>query len=265
VIPVHLSLFQNILWIIGTLLKLVLCALVFYRGVHRRLPLFGTYTALLVVESLAVRWTYQTWGYTSDAARYVYWSALGVVLCARALAVAELCWTSLRIYPAIWSIVRKLLALLTVILLAYASVAAARNSSPAIAFLVTSERSLDFGIAVMLVALLGLGVRYGVSLAETERNIAMGFTVYSTFQMVNDTFMKQWMMKYFHWWVSASVASFEIAMLIWIVPLLRPIVAPPLAPVLLSQDLSASFLGQVVERLRLLAKDLKRVSKSRWK
>ena len=261
----NLSSFQNVLWIVGTALKLVLCALVFGRGLHRRLPLFGLYVALVVMDDFAVRWTYHHWGYTSDMARRVYWSSLGVVLFARGLAVAELCWTSLRNSSAIWSITRRWMALLTLAMLAYAGIAAAKNSSPMIAFLLTVERSLDLGISVILVALLRLGLRYKVLLGGIERRVVLGFSVYSTFQIVNNSFMKQWIMKYFQWWDSASVVSFEVAMLIWIAPLLRPL--PPLAPPpnLLSEETSVTLLTQIVEQMRRIVEELKRLGKSRWK
>jgi hypothetical protein len=249
----------------GTALKLVLCALVFARGLHRRLPLFGLYTVMLVVETVAVHWTYHHWGYTSAAARYVYWSSLGVVLFARASAVAELCWRGLKNSPAVWLIARRVLAFLAFAMLVYAVIAGAKNSSPVITFLLTVERSLDFGIAVILVALLRLGLRYEAWLGGIERKVLLGFSVFSTFQIVNNTFMKQWMMKYFSWWVSASVVSFEVAMLIWIVPLLRPLPSPAPPRALLPEEESVAMLKQILERLRRIAEEMKRIARSKWK
>jgi len=261
---VNLSPFQNFLWIAETALTLVLFALVFVRGLHRRLPLFGTYVALLVVETGAVHWTYHHWGYSSAAARYVYWSSLGIVLLARMFAVAELCWRSLRSSPAVWAITRRWLALVALALLVYALVVAARNNSPVIAFLLTAERSLDFGIVVILFALLRLRRRYDVWLGGVERNLLLGFAVYSAFQTVNDAFMQKWMMRYFHWWVSASVVSFEITMLIWIAPLLRPLTPTP-PPTLFSKEESLILLTQILERMQRIAEEMKRIARSKWK
>ncbi len=261
----NLSSFQNFLWILGTALKLLLFALVFARGLYRRLPLFGVYVALVVVDDFALRWTYHHFGYTSLAAKYEYWSSLGVVLVARALAVAELCWRGLRNSPAVWLIARRVLAIITFAMLVYAVIASAKNSSPAITFLLTVERSLDFGIAVILVALLRLGLRYEVWIGGIERRVLLGFSVFSTFQIVNNTFMKQWMMKYFSWWVSASVVSFEVAMLIWIAPLLRPLPPMTAPPTLLSEEESVSMLKQVLERMRRIAEEMKRIARSKWK
>lgn len=261
----NLSPLQNFLWIAETTLTFILCVLVFARGLHRRLPLFGTYVALLVVETVAVHWTYHYFGYTSKAAKYVYWSSLGIVLFARALAVAELCWRSLRDSPAVWGIVRKPLALLAVGLLLYAAVSAVRNNSPMIAFMLTAERCLDFGIVVILATVAGLGVRYKVWLGAIERKVVLGFAVYSTFQVVNDAFMQKWMMRYFQWWVSASVVSFEVAMLIWIVPLLRPLPPPTPPRTLFSEEESVTILTQLLEQLRRILEEMKRIARSKWK
>ncbi len=261
----NLSPFQDFLWVAETTLTFVLFALVFARGLHRRLPLFAAYVSLLVVETVAVHWTYRHWGYTSAAARYVYWSSLGIVLLARVLAVAELCWRSLRSSPAVWAITRRWLALLALALFVYTAIASARNNSPVIAFLLTAERSLDFGIVVILFALLRLGRHYDKRFGGVERNVLFGFAVYSTFQTVNDAFMQKWMMRYFHWWVSASVVSFEAALLIWIVPLLRPLPPPASSPTLLSKEESVTLLTEVLERMRKIAEEMKRIARSKWK
>jgi len=248
---------------VGTALKLLLFALVLARRLYRRLPLFSLYVALVVADDFALRWTYHHFGYTSLAAKYEYWSSLGVVLVARALAVAELCWRGLR--NSVWLIASRVLAILAFAILVYGMVEAAKNSSPAITFLLTVERSLDFGIAVILVALLRLGLRYEVWIGGIERRVLLGFSVFSTFQIVNNTFMKQWMMKYFSWWVSASVVSLEVAMLIWIAPLLRPLPPMTAPPTLLSEEESVSMLKQVLERMRRIAEEMKRIARSKWK
>jgi hypothetical protein len=157
-----------------------------------------------------------------------------------------------------------MLAILAFAMLVYAVIAAASNSSPAITFLLTVERSLDLGIAVILVALLRLGLRYGVWLGEVERKVLLGFSVYSTFQIVNNTFMRQWMMRYFHWWVSASVVSFEVALVIWIAPLLRSLPPPAPPPTLFSEEESVTMLKQVLEHMRRIAEEMKRIARSKW-
>ena len=79
---------------------------------------------------------------------------------ARALVVAELCWTSLGSYP-----------LAT--------------------FVLSSERALEISFAFILVVLVAFGARYMAVLSPVERNIVIGLGAYSCFQVINNTFMQQ--------------------------------------------------------------------------
>src|ERR1700737_45647 len=133
-----LSPFENLLCLFGTSLKVLLCILVFYRQIYRRLPFFCIYVALLVAEVAVVWSAYRAWGYTSRLAWYTGWGAGGVVLFARGLVVAELCLTSLRTYPGIWSFVSKVLAFLAVVVLVYAGTAAYQNKTPVAVFVLTA-------------------------------------------------------------------------------------------------------------------------------
>src|SRR6266567_3875554 len=120
----HLTLPESLLWWLGIGLKFLLCALVFYRHLFRRLPFFSLYAVFLVVEVTVVWWVYREWGYRSIPAWDTYWFASVVVLLARALVVAELCWTSLGTYPAIWPLVWKILILIAMVALGFAAVTA---------------------------------------------------------------------------------------------------------------------------------------------
>ena len=260
----HLTLSENLLWGLGAGLKVLLCALVFYRRVYRRLPFFSLYAMLLVAEVAAVWFVYREWGYLSHAAFYTYWLASLVVLMARALVVAELCWTSLRNYPLIWSFGRKLLSLVAVVVLGYAAATAFKNNSPLAAFVLTSERGLEISFAVVLVALLGFSTWYEVALGPVDRNIVIGLGFYSCFQVINNTFMDQWMSRYFHWWVSIRVLAFDVAMLIWLAPLRKPL--PPMEPgTLISEGVAIRLLRELLANMREIAEEMKRLARSKWK
>jgi hypothetical protein len=258
----HLTPLDNLLWAFGAALKLLLCFLVFYRHLYTRLLFFCIYVVLLVAE-LAVVWSvYRVWGYSSSVAWYTAWCGVGILLLARALAVAELCWTSVRNYPAIWSLVRKMLVLVAVIVLLYAGSAAYENKTPLVAFFVTAERGSEISILAILVALLGFGLRYNVALGPIERSIVLGLGFYSAFQVVNDSFMDPWMTRHFHWWSSLRVVSFDIALMMWLVPLRKGLPPPNKAPALLSEDAAENLLRQVLERMREVTAELKRIGKS---
>lgn len=263
----HLNLFDNLLWGFGTALKLLLCFLVFYRRLQHRLPFFALYTVLLVAEVTLVWFVYREWGFTSRAAWYTAWSALAVVSLARAFAVAELCRTSLRDYPAVWSLARKLLTIVAAVVVTYAAIITALKHAARIAvFILTAERGLELSIATTLVALLAFGLRYKVSLGAVERNIALGLGFYSLFQVANNAFVDQWIGRYFHWWNSMRVISFDIALLVWIIPLRKPLAASGLpGPLLIDEQAATNALQQLLDHMRAVRDEVKRLGKSFWR
>ena len=262
----QLTLSENLLWWLGIGLKFLLCTLVFYRRLYRRLPFFSLYVALLVVEVSGVWWVYREWGYRSIPAWYTYWFASVVVLLARALVVAELCWTSLGTYPAVWPLVRKILVLIAVVALSYAAVTAFRTkSSPLATFVLSSERALEISFAFILVALVGFGARYMAVLGPVERNIVIGLGAYSCFQVINNTFMQQWMSRYFHCWVSMRVVAFDIAMLVWIVPLRRALPPTEAGRTLISEGAAIRLLRELLASMREITEEMKRMARSKWK
>jgi hypothetical protein len=257
----HLTLSDNILWALGTGLKVFLCALVFYRRVYKRLPFFSIYVVMLLVEFSLIWSVYRVWGYTSRQAWYTAWYAVGVVLAARGLAVAELCWTTFRNYPALWSVVRTFLGFLALFVLVYAGITAYQNKTPLVAFFLTAERGSELSILIILTTLLALGLRYKIALGPVERNIALGFAFYSAFQVVNDSFMEHWMTRHFHWWNSSRVIAFDVALVIWVLPLRRALPPQSRTPALLSKEVAGNLFRQLLERMREITNELKSMSK----
>jgi hypothetical protein len=250
---------ESVLWGLGTALKLLLCFFAFYRRLYRRLPWLTFYLALLPAEVAVVWWAYREWGYTSSPAWYAYWSALGIVLIARALVIAELCLKSLASYPGLWSVMRKLLVLAGSILLLWAGVAAARNAYWISAFVLTTEQDLEFSGAVILTLLVAISVCYRVWLGSVERNIAFGLALYSIFQAMNHTFLSRQLMPYFPWWDSVRVASFDAAMVFWLLPLLKPLKDQEPQTPLLSETVAADLLHQSLAEMRDATEKLRRL------
>jgi hypothetical protein len=253
----HLSQLEIILWAFGTALKLLLCILAFHRHLYRRLPFFFVYVNLLVAEVAVVWSVYRVAGYSSRLAWFTYWSSVGILLLARGLVVAELCWTSLRNYPAIWILVRNLLLFIATVVLAWAVVVAFQNRSFIAAFILTAERGLEISILIILVAMIGFGLRYDVELPLLDRNIVLGLGVYSAFQVVNDSFVNQWVTPHFHWWNSARVIAFDAALLFWIAALRKPI-PPRQPPVLLNGGDARLVRGRLFARMREVTEELKK-------
>ena len=256
----HLTPLENYLWALGTALKVSLCVLAWYRRLYRQLPFFFLYVVLLVAEVLMIWSVYRLWGYTSPVAWYAYWYAVGTLLVARGFVVAELCRATLRDYPAIWVLLRGVLGIITVIVLGAAAIVAGSNKIPIAAFILTAERGLEISILVILVAMTALAVRYDIAPDHLERDLVLGLALYSTFQVLNDSFMDQWMAPHFLWWNSTRIVAFDVALLLWIFALRRPIASPD-RPVLLSGEVSRHILGGLLARMRAAIEELKQPDK----
>ncbi len=261
----HIPTFETLLWGLGTALKFLLCILLVYRRVYRRLPLFTIYAVLLLAEVIFVWFAYRTWGYRSNVAWYAYWFALAVVLMARGLVIAELCWVSLGNYPGVWSLARKILGLATAALLASALVSAALDKDWIVGFVLTTERGLELAASAILLLLLAVSIRYKVCLGPMERCILIGLAIYSIFQMLNRTFMSPLMTPYFHWWESVRIACFDIAVLMWLYPLRKPLPNPPAPPALISSQVASELMHGLLEQMRALTEELKDLLKVIWK
>jgi len=91
------------------------------------------------------------------------------------------------------------------------------------------ERDLELTAALVLLALLWLTAHYQVEISRVQKRIALGLFLYSVAQVINNAVSKEWLLPYFHWWGIVRVASFHIALVIWLVALLRPISQEPRA------------------------------------
>jgi len=91
----------------------------------------------------------------------------------------------------------------------------------------------------------------------------IGLGDYSYFQLINNTFMQQWMSRYFHWWVSMRVVAFDIAMLIWIVPLRKALPRAEPERTLISEGTATRLLRELLGSMREITEELKRISRSK--
>ncbi|PYU75139.1 MAG: hypothetical protein DMG49_03405 [Acidobacteria bacterium] len=66
-------------------------------------------------------------------------------------------------------------------------------------------------------------------------------------------------------WVSATVVSFEVALLIWIAPLFLPLPAPAPPSILFYKEESVTLLMQILKRMRKIAEEMKRLARSKCK
>ena len=73
------------------------------------------------------------------------------------------------------------------------------------------------------------------------------------------------MSRYFHWWVSMRVVAFDIAMLVWIVPLRKALPQAESERTFISEEAATRLLQGLLASMREITKELKRIARSKWK
>ncbi len=93
---------------------------------------------------------------------------------------------------------------------------------------------------------------YQIRIEHAPRVIAFGLCFYSLIQVLNNSFMAEWLAHYVPWWNGTRLASFQVALAIWLLALRRPLPSPAPAPALLPQEVYDELSPQMNYRLRVL-------------
>ncbi len=217
-----LTTIQVVLWCLTLLLELLACAFAFRRRLYLQLPIFTTYLTMLIVRAAFIYVVYRDAGYGSRFAFYSYWITEAVLLAGRASGIGELTWKASRPYPGFRVVLKCMLAVVTFILLMHAAVGAILQRSGIPAFVLTLERDVELTAAAVLVVFLALTRLYDVPWRTLYKLVAAGLIFYSLVQVANNEISRHWMESHFHWWEAARSASFDIALVIWLIALARP-------------------------------------------
>jgi hypothetical protein len=242
-----------------TLFEVVLCGFVFARKAQRILPLFAMYTCVLLACTSGVWLTYEYFGFTSFTSYYAYWGTILLNTVARSLAIVELCRYGLRSYRGIWALVWRVLASLSILLLARAAIDARGQPNAVAIYGTTIDRDLALASIVILAVLLIIRNYYGLALETLQKSIAIGICLICTVDVIGNTILRSLYTGYlFSWFLKSQnalwpalrpqymrvndIAStvhlffFMCAMGIWCFALRKPLPAPSKSPVLLPAE-----------------------------
>lgn len=233
-----------------------LCGLVFSRKAHRILPLFSVYAYVLLADSLAVFFAYEYLGVASDVSYYAFYGSSLLNATARSLAILELCRYGLRGYRGIWALVWRILAILSVLLLARVAVDAWGQPNKIAIYGTAIDRDLALASIVILGVLLLIRNYYGLALNSLQRAIAAGICFICAIDVIGETLLRSLYTGYLSdWFLESSKAQwsalataytrvndtwstvhlfcFMFSMGMWIFALRKPVPEPSESPVLL--------------------------------
>lgn len=237
------------------LFEVVLCVFVFARKVQRVLPLFAIYAWVLLVDTATVWLIYKYFGFSSTSYDAFYGSSL-LNATARSLAILELCRYGLRAYRGIWALVWRILAILSVLLLARVAVDAWGQPNKIAIYGTAIDRDLALASIVILGVLLLVRSYYGLALNSLQRAIAAGICFICAIDVIGETLLRSLYTGYLsdwflesnraQWsalaatytrvndtWSTVHLFCFMFSMGIWIFALRKPVPEPSESPVLL--------------------------------
>lgn len=246
----------QILWILNLVVGAFLVGLLGVRKNYRLFPAFSLYVLLnLALGSLAFG-VYHRWGFFSQISWQIGWALQALVVCARALAVGELCRHLLGRYRGVWALAWRVLLACAALVLTYSSLAAAKGFGYV---LPRTQRSLELAIATVIVALFVFVRYYGVDAEPVDRTLAIGFCLYSCFSVLNTTILDRVIAKYIALWNLLGMLAFLASLVLWSLALREELPDRQREAEMLPQDVYSTVAPEINVRLRVLNESLKQI------
>ncbi len=250
---VKLQELQQILWVVNIAAGVFLFILVVGCRNYRAFPAFTLYLLTNSALNVCLFLAYQRWGFISPIFWWSDWGMQVVVICARSLAVAELCRHLLARYRGIWGLVWRVLLACAASTLIYSCIAAEYQWKLA---LIRAERGLELAIAAVIVAVFVFVRYYDVETNPTDRSLAVGFCLYSCFNALDDTGLEYYLYRYIELWNILVMLAFLASQLLWTWSLRKPQTETAAEEALLPAVVYQTVAPQINIRLRLLNEQL---------
>jgi hypothetical protein len=246
---------QQALWALNSAGEVVLLTLLVVRKNYRSYPAFSLYLLVDLTMSATLFFVYRLWGFDSTTAYRIAWGTHGIVLFARALAVAEVCRHVLSRYRGVWAFTWRILLLCAALVLSYSILVARHDWRLA---LPSADRGLELSIATVIVVLLLFARYYDVKGEQVARSLAIGFCLYSCFAVLNNTLLERLLYDYSALWNLLGMFAFFASLSLWTWALRKPLSQVATEEILLSKGIYQSLTPEINLRLRLLNEQLSR-------
>jgi hypothetical protein len=241
------------LWGLATLLTLVL----FCRGIAFsqiwEFPFFFLYLLVNLLQTAIGIFLYQRYGFMTTFTFPIAWTTQGIVVIARAMAAAEICYLVLGDYKGIWALASRILGFGGLVVIGLALYFGKSGYAHGI---MTLEVGLEAGIATGLVGLFVFARYYQVRVAPVCGQLGLGFGILSCFKIFNDLIVQRFAQATSLSWNYASSGAFLIILLFWVWALRRPVAIRIRKPIMKSAIAYADLMPQVNQRLAHLNEQL---------
>ena len=211
-------------WELSVAAQITVCAVLFFKGNFRRLPLFTMYVLSNICQAVALYLIYTRVGFQSRAAVLIGWSSQCVPQLFRVLAISEVLRLVIKPYRGIWGLAWRLLAVAFGVVFSFALIDSGRDLSWAIAL---ADRGFHLAFAVALVACLLLVHYYSVHIHPVYKALLGGFCFYSctvvTANTIGRTLFLHGNSDFRMGWQLLTMGTFVAVLAVWAVALRTPL------------------------------------------
>ena len=206
-------------WLFVSTVEVLLLVFVLYRRQYRSHPLFTLYVFSLVLQTTVAFLAYRRWGPRSWQYFDVAWLSQASVVCARWLAVVEIARKVFVRYSGVWRLASIILLTMSLGVLLYSILAAGSRFGFVV---LAAGRGVELCIALFIVAVFVSARYYRLPIVDAERQLAIGFCLYSCVWVVNITLFEAWRQSLGEVWDTFLTIAFLASVVIWVVALRAP-------------------------------------------
>jgi len=242
--------FRDLVWSVTFLLKLTLLFFIFRQRVYRVHPVFSAYVLFTVLQTALTASSLWRWGAQSAEYFGVAWGAQAVVLGARWLAVGEIARRAFAGYPGIRRLSTTVLYTVGMLIVIYSIALSPDRWDWA---LLHAVRAVELCIAIFVVTMLLFARYYRLALTGLERQLAIGFCLFSCSWVVTNSIFQSPRHPTGIWFEFFQILAFLATLLVWINAVRKPVQVPqPVSSAVLSPGMYGELSQQLDTRLREL-------------
>ena len=242
---------RNLLWLITASTEIFLLVSLLRRRLQNTHAAFVVYILSTIAQSALAAFIYARWGLYSKVAGAVIWSSQGVVIGLRFWAVVELTRRILGEYMGLWSLAKRLLSFVGIGVVGYSLLLSKKQLA---ALVLNLDRGLELAIAALVISLLLFARFYLLPVNPLDRALAIGFSLYSCFYVINDTLFEHLWDSYIALWGYLDILTFLASLLIWSNAVLA--YSASTSPSTGTRSISKSMYGVVSPELNIRLKQL---------
>lgn len=242
-------------WCLVFALELSVLVLSVRRGLSGRLSGFVGYASVLVLNEILMFCIYKFMGFNSKTYFYFYWVLQGLCILLRAIVVYQICKLVFAPFAGVWRLTKPALLAIGLGLVAVAGLAAQHSPYFITTAVLTSQAGLELAIVCLLIAGLGFCRYYSIRVERYLTWIAFGYGFYSIVHVADNISLQHWSApwpSHFAMWNVAQHSAFDIALVMWVVALWKPLPAKRPAPAPLSGNVYQTLSPVITVRLREL-------------